>query len=73
MGVAIVSSQADVTQKRVPHPRKLASAVWGMTEHSVLAAGPSILTPEAPAPDFPHLTLFHSALPLLEPRVSACE
>ena len=34
---------------------------------------PSLLSPEPPAPDSPHTSLVHSALPLLEPRVSGCK
>ena len=34
---------------------------------------PSVLSPEPLAPDSPHASLVHSALPLPEPRVSGCK
>ena len=36
-------------------------------------AVPSALSPEPQTPDSPHITLVHSTLPLLEPRVSVWE
>ena len=39
----------------------------------ILAAVPSVLSTEPPAPDTPKASLFHSTLPLLEPRICDCK
>ena len=39
----------------------------------ILPAVPSVFDPEPPALDSPHVPIVHSALPLLEPRLSGCK
>ena len=53
------------------HLRKMAFVVW--ENDSKQAAVPSALSSEPQTPDFSHVMLVHSILPLLEPRVSSCE
>ena len=73
MGGAIVSPEADAIQRGVLCLRKMASAVWGMTLYRYLVALPSVLSLEPPVPDPPQVSPIHSALPMLEPRVSGCK
>ena len=73
MDGAVASFWADATCRRVFCLRKMASAVWGMTQHRDLAAVPSVLFPEPPTRDSPQASLFHSALLLLESSVSECK
>ena len=51
----------------------MASSLWGMTQPGILVAVPSVLSPEPPSTDPPQESLAHSALPLLEFRVSSCK
>ena len=69
----IASPQADVAQMGVLCLRKMASAVWGMTQHRDPGGYSSALSPEPPTPDSPHTSLVHSAHPLLEPRICGCK
>ena len=70
MGGTIASPQADATWRGVFSLRKMASAVWGMTQHWILVALPSFLSPEPPTPDSPQVSLVHFALPLPESKAS---
>ena len=49
-GGAIVFPQADATLRSVPHPRKMASAVWENDSTGTLATVPSALSPESLCP-----------------------
>ena len=45
----------------------------GNDSTGILLAVTSILSPDPPTPDFLQASLVHSALPLLEPRLSGCK
>ena len=54
-------------------PEKDGFCSMGNDSTGILAAVPSVLTPEPPGPDCPEASLVHSAHSLLEPRVSGCK
>ena len=66
VGGAIACPQADAAWRGVLCPRTVASAVSGMIE-GILEAVPSVLTPETLTLDSPHMSLVHSAFPLMNP------
>ena len=70
VGGAIASPQADATWRGVLCLRKMASAVWGMTQHRD-PGGCSFSS--CPRATNPRLFRSVSALPLLEPRVRDCK
>ena len=49
----------------------MVSVVWEMTQHWILVAYPSTLSPELPTPEFSPMSLVYSALLPLEPMVSS--
>ena len=72
-GGAIASPQADVTGRGLFCQSKMTPAVWGVTQHRDPGSCSFNSLPKATIPDSPHATLIHSALPLLESRVSGCK
>lgn len=73
VGRTIASPQAEATWRGVLCLRMIASALWAMTQHRDPGHSFFILSPERLAPDFPHVSIVHSALPLLEPKISCCK
>ena len=69
-GRAIASPQADAIQRGVLCLEKMASAVWGLTQHMDPGALPSVVPRTT---NSLYTFLVHSALPLPEPRVSGCK
>ena len=73
MGRAIVSLQADAAWKGEFCPRRMASEVWGMTQHVVATLQHSLQRHQMVLVHFPHVVLVCFVLPPPEPRVSGCE
>ena len=69
-GGDIASPQGDATWRGLLCLRKMASAVWGMTQHRDPGSCSFSSLPEPPTPDSLQASLDHSALPLPEPRVT---
>lgn len=69
---AIAFRQAGAIWRAVCHPRKTCGMREGLTIN-ILGVVPSGLSPEPQTPVSPYVILAHSALPLLEPRVSGYE
>ena len=73
VGRAIASPQADATWKGVLCLRNMAPLACGMTHTGILVAVPSYLSPQQQPQTLLMAFLVHSALPLMESRVSGCK